>query len=304
MTSTVAATPALTVTATATVTRTVPVAETSFLLREAGTGDGTPVLLLHGVPETSSLWRAVQPALADGRRVLAPDLPGLGGSTYAGPYDMPSVMAQIAALLEAECPGEPVDVVGHDWGGVVALWLAGTRPDLVRRLAVANAPLGDVDPLRAFHIPLFALPVLPELAFRLSGKPLVDFMLAAAWRSAAQLEPDVRAEYVAAYTTPDKVAAMLGYYRAGARPRIASLLRLGPRPVGPPVVTAEQMLVLWGAADPVLPVSVGESLVTTLGPRCVMVTVPGAGHYVIDEAGETVTAVLIDFLADGPDGDG
>jgi pimeloyl-ACP methyl ester carboxylesterase len=293
-----------TASATCVVTRTVSAAETSFLLREAGSGDGTPVLLLHGVPQTSALWRTVQPALATGRRVLAPDLPGLGGSSYAGPYDMPSVMAQVAALIEAECPGQAVDVVGHDWGGVIALWLAGTRPDLVRRIAVANAPLGNVDPLRAFHIPLLALPVLPELAFRLGGSSLVDLMLAAAWKSDAQLEPDVRAEYAAAYTDPDQVTAMLGYYRAAARPRIASLLRLGAQPPAPPPVKAEEMLVLWGAADPVLPVSLGESVVTTLGSRSVMVTIPGAGHYVIDEASETVTAVLVDFLADRPDGDG
>ena len=64
--------------------RNVPAGGTSFLLRTSGEGDGVPVLLLHGVPETSSCWNAVAPALAVGRRVLAPDLPGLGGSTNDG----------------------------------------------------------------------------------------------------------------------------------------------------------------------------------------------------------------------------
>lgn len=283
--------------------RNVAAADTRFLVRETGAGQGTPVLLLHGVPETSSVWREVQPALAVGRRVLAADLPGLGGSSYAGPFDMASVTRQVAALIESEAPGERVDVVGHDWGGVVALHLAGTRPDLVRRLAVANAPHGQVNPLRAAHIPLFALPLLPELVFRLGGARVVDLMLKAAWRSPARLDPDARAEYVAAYTEPGRVRAMLGYYRAAARPVAAALAHVGPPPAAPPPVTADRVLVVWGAADPVLPIGLGESVVSAIGPQCVMVTVPEAGHFVIEEAAQTVISVLRDFLADPGEGE-
>ncbi len=143
--------------------RTVVAADTVFLLRAAGGGDGVPVLLLHGVPETSSCWRDVAPVLASGRRVLAPDLPGLGGSTFTGPYDVTALVAQVAALLDGEGI-DRVDAVGADWGGVLALGLAGLRPDLVRRLVVVNAPYRTGPPVhRAVHVPLFALPVLPEL---------------------------------------------------------------------------------------------------------------------------------------------
>jgi pimeloyl-ACP methyl ester carboxylesterase len=284
--------------------RNVTVADTRFLVRETGSGPGTPVLLLHGAPETSAVWRVVQPALAVGRRVLAADLPGLGGSSYNGPFDIPSVAGQVAALLDSEAPGQPVDLVGHDWGGMVALHIAGSRPDLVRRLAVANAPYGNVNPLRAAHVPVFALPLVPELLFRLGGARVVDFMLRAAWRSPARLDPDVRAEYVAAYTEPDKVSAMLGYYRAAARPAVAALAGLGDPTPAPPRVTADRVLVLWGAADPVLPVGVGEGVVAAIGSQCVMVTIPGAGHFVIEEATDTVISVLRDFLADNGEGPG
>ena len=277
--------------------RNVPVAETRFLLREHGAGSGVPVLLLHGVPETSSVWRAVAPGLALGRRVLAPDLPGLGGSSYSGPYDVGSVVRQIAALVEQELPGQRVDVVGHDWGGSIALGLAGHRPDLVRRLCVANAPYRQVNLLRAPHIAFFALPVAPELLFKLGGKRVVDVMLSLAWTSPEELDPEVRAEYTAAYTDPARVSAMLGYYRAATRPRMAALL--ARRTVdGPPRVHAEKMLVLWGAADPVLPISTGESVVRDLGPTCEMVTIPGAGHFVIEEAPELVLDTLREFLAE------
>lgn len=278
--------------------RNVPVADTRFLVREWGSGDGTPVLLLHGVPQTSTVWRDVAPALADGRRVLAPDLPGLGGSSYHGPYDVPSVVSQLVALLDAEVGDRPVDVVGHDWGGSVALGFAGIHADRVRRLAVANTVFRHVNLLRAPHIPFFSLPVAPELLFRLGGARLVGAMLDLGWKSDVTLDPAARAEYAAAYSTPDKVSAMLGYYRAATRPKVAAALR-GAKPASPPRVKAEQMLVLWGAADGVLPIGIGESIVKDLGPECAMITIPGAGHFVIEEAPDVVRETLSRFLAEG-----
>lgn len=274
--------------------RTVTAADTRFLLREEGSGTGRPVLLLHGVPETSSIWRDVAPVLARGRRVLAPDLPGLGGSAYSGPFDIPSLVGQLAALVEAEAGG-PVDLVGHDWGGSLALALAGARPDLVARLVVINAPYREVPLVRAAHIPFFAVPAVPELLFRLGGRRVVDAMLAIGWKSEPPLDADRRAEYEAAYTDPDKVRAMLAYYRGVARPRLKALATRR-EPMSPARVQVAQSLVLWGALDPVLPISTGESVVRDLGASCVMVTVPGAGHFVVEEAPTVVASVLSDFL--------
>ncbi len=277
--------------------RTVVAADTVFLLRTCGDGAGTPVLLLHGVPETSSCWRAAAPALAAGRRVLAPDLPGLGGSTYTGPYDVLSVVAQLAALVEAEAGG-PVDVVGHDWGGVLALGLAGARPELVRRLVVVNAPYRQGPPLhRAVHLPLLALPGLPELAFALAGRRLVALMLRLGWRSPVPLDDERRSEYEAAYGGRGRRRAFLGYYRAATRPQPgapvpgSALARLLPP------VDVERVLVLWGALDPVLPIATGEAAVRDLGAGARMTTVPGAGHFVVEEAPDVVADALVGFLS-------
>ena len=277
--------------------RTVRAADTSFLLREStGPDAGTPVLLLHGVPETASCWRDVAPRLAVGRRVLAPDLPGLGGSRYAGPYDVGSLVAQLAALVEAEVPAGRVDVVGHDWGGSLALALAGARPDLVRRIVVANAPFREV-PLRAAHIPFFALPVVPELLFRLGGRRAVDALLDLGWKSPVPLDRERRAEYAAAYTARENVAAMLGYYRAAVRPRAGALRPGAALAQQLPPVRVERAHVLWGAADPVLPVDTAEDVVRRLGAGTRLTTLPGVGHFVPEEAPEQVADVLLDVLS-------
>lgn len=262
-----------------------------------------PVLLLHGVPETSAMWRDLVPDLARDRVVLAPDLKGLGGSEMRGPYDVPTLVRELVALVRHETGDGPVDVVGHDWGGVLGIAMATRHAGSVRRLVVINAPYRYVDYARAWHIPLFSLPALPEVLLRLGGRNAVDLMLRYAWRSERPLDRDVAEHYAGAYARPDRVAAMLAYYRAATRPRLRWAVERflaggaasrnageGERP-GP-----ERTLVLWGAADPVLPVPVGEAVVRDLGSGTEMITIPGAGHFVVEESPETVTATIGRFL--------
>lgn len=274
---------------------------------------GPPVLLLHGVPETAVMWRGVIPELAKDRLVLAPDLKGLGDSEPRGPYDIPTLVRELVALARHEVDG-PVDVVGHDWGGTLAVVMARRNPELVRRLVVVNAPYRYVDYARAWHMLLFSVPAVPEVLMRAGGERAVDLMVKAGWRAARTLEPSVLEHYRQAYAPPERVGAMLGYYRTATRPRVARtvarLLRPAgvrreggvsePRGEGAEPGPAERSLVLWGARDPVLPVPVGEAVVRDLGARTEMVTVPGAGHFVVEEAPDVAVPAIVDFLRNAP----
>lgn len=255
-----------------------------------------PTLLLHGVPQTALCWRELLPELATDRVVLAPDLKGLGESEVRGPYDVRTMAGELAALVMHEVDG-PVDIVGHDWGGVLALAIAQYRPDLVRRLVVINAPYRDVKVYRMPHVMGFALPVLPEALFRLTGDRVVRAMLHAGWRSEPPIDEALADEYAAAYADPHRVAAMLAYYRAAARPAISRLLRVGARrnagKPAAPRLGIERSLVIWGTSDPVLPVSVGESVVRDLGTNASMITLPGIGHFAVEES----PAVLVPTVA-------
>jgi haloacetate dehalogenase len=255
----------------------------------------TPTLLLHGVPETSLCWRELTPRLGTDRVVLAPDLKGLGASETREPYDMATLVAELAALVLHEVDGA-VDVVGHDWGGSIGLALASARPELVRRLVVIAAPYRHVDLRASWHIPVFALPALPELAFRLAGEEIVRRMFGHAWRAETPLPADILEAYVAAYADADRVSAMLAYYRAAARPRIARAVGLAPKQDGAPRAKPERSLVIWGTDDPAMPMWVGESVVRDLGADATLLAVPDVGHWPVEEAPDVVLPAIVDFL--------
>ena len=104
-------------------------------------GSGEPVVLLHGWPDSSRLWRhQIEALTAAGRRVIAPDLRGMGGSDRPASvegYRVKHAVADVLAVLDAV--GAPqADVVGHDFGAAVAWATASFVPDRVRRLAVLS----------------------------------------------------------------------------------------------------------------------------------------------------------------------
>src|SRR3954447_14356517 len=115
----------------------------SLNVAEAGPETGPLVILLHGFPEFWYGWRHQIGPLADaGFRVLAPDQRGYDASEKPAPvsaYALDTLANDVAGLIEAK--GRPrAAVVGHDWGGIVAWWVAVRRPELLERLAVLNAP--------------------------------------------------------------------------------------------------------------------------------------------------------------------
>lgn len=259
-------------------------------------GGGVPVLLLHGIPETSLAWRHLLPELARDRVVLAPDLPGLGGSSPEGPYDLQSVAGALQAFLDEEIGASSVDVVGHDWGGGVAMTLAAAFPERVRRLVVISFPGRHADIIRGFHIPVFGYG--PPRMFERSGRGITSLMFRHAWKGPEPLEPAPLRAYRNAYADPERVRAMLGYYQAAVR----SVRGAGEDGVasaaGP---TPERALVIWGVRDPSVSLRSGELVVRDLGrsagPGTVrMLTVPGVGHWPHEEAPGVVTPAVAEFL--------
>jgi len=270
----------------------------------AGPEDGAPVVLLHGFPETWWSWRhQIGPLAAAGHRVIAPDLRGYGESSRAGPHDLATLAADIAALVGA-LAARPAVVVGHDWGGAVAWQLGAHRPDIVKRLVVLNCPLPHVlegqllcaprreQIRRSWYIYFFQLPLLPEW---LLGRRDAGGVVAAIrgscrhkqHQSAEELAPIRRAARSFAARR-----AMLGVYRAA----FAGALARRFRPVEPPPVAADTLLV-WGLEDPALGFDDLVPGTERWVPRLTVEPLAGVGHFPQSELPERVNALLLAHIA-------
>ena len=132
-------------------------------------GEGFPVVLLHGWPQTWYAWRGIIDRLAPHYRVIAPDLRGLGDTSRpASGYDKKTIAADVWELVHDELKLDNFYLVGHDWGGPTAYALAAHHPDAVRKLAVIDVTIpGDGGPDisqggKRWHHAFNRTPELPE----------------------------------------------------------------------------------------------------------------------------------------------
>lgn len=124
-------------------TTTVSLGELHFDVAVSGPTDGTPIVLLHGFPQTLASWNRVTPHLVDaGLRVIAPNQRGYSpGARPSGiePYRIEHLSADVLGLLDA-LGVEQAHLVGHDWGSAVAWHVAAHHPDRIRTLTAVSVP--------------------------------------------------------------------------------------------------------------------------------------------------------------------
>lgn len=260
-------------------------------------GEGPLVVLLHGFPEFWYGWRKQIPALAAaGFRVVAPDLRGYNLSEKpAGsrPYRVQALVDDIAALIR-HLGVQQAHVVGHDWGGIVAWWLAMVHPGCINRLAILNAPHPQAfsreirrnpkQMLASWYAGFFQLPALPEAALRARGyAALLGIFRAESVRPGAFSEDDLQ-KYRESASRPGALTAMLNYYRAATRYP------------SPPVRTSpHETLLIWGVRDQALTIELTEGLEDWV-PRLRIERIPEASHWVASEYPDRVNELLTGFL--------
>ena len=183
-------------------------------------GKGDPVVLVHGIPQTSHEWRYVMPHLAERYTVIAPDLRGLGDSTRPpGSYDKKTLAADIVALVIGHLGFSKFHIVGHDWGGPVAFSLAAHHPNAVRTLTILDVVIpGDGGDFsqggRRWHHAFFRTLDLPERLCFGREELVINWLFENyGYRSNCISDKD-KAEFLRTYMKPGAFRALLEIYRA------------------------------------------------------------------------------------------
>jgi len=274
-------------------------------LHVAELGDGPLVLLLHGFPQFWWAFRDQLTALAAaGYRAVAPDLRGYGASDKPPRgYDVHTLSDDVAGLIRALGERDAV-IVGHDWGGVLGWATAALRPRAVRGLVALSAPhprrarsalLGDVrhQGRASAYIAYFQLPWRPERALvaddgRYVGQLLRD------WGGPGYPDPDAERRYREAIQVPGVAHSSMEYYRWMGRSQL--------RPDGARFAAAMRAqisaptLQLHGALDECLLASTAQGSGRYVRGPYTWRLLDGLGHFIHEEAPDTVTAAILDWL--------
>ena len=253
----------------------------------AAGGDAVPLLLVHGFGANLNQWRHNLPALSRVAPVYAIDLLGFGDSEKAATlYGAEFWAAQVGEFVRGVI-GQPVALVGHSLGALVALTVAHNHPDWVRQLAVITLPLGaDREDLVAGWVAALALRVESLVANPLLLRSLFSLVRRPGF---------LRRALAGIYTVPERVDDDLVSLFAlppcdrGAARTLCYLVRSRTDPSFSPSIKdmiatlTVPTLLLWGDQDRVVPVAQAQAL-APLSPRLTTEIWPGVGHCLYDEA--------------------
>ncbi|WP_405089363.1 alpha/beta hydrolase [Micromonospora sp. NBC_01392] len=282
-------------------TRRVTVAE-DVALHVAVGGSGSPIVLLHGFPQTHLMWRHVAADLAADHTVICPDLRGYGASDKPAArdedtYAKRTMAADVVALARA-LGHERFALAGHDRGALVAVRAGLDHPDAVTHLASLDVlptldmweVLHGASASVAFHLYLMAQPPgLPERMISASADDFFGYFLDAWAGDPAAIPADVRAEYLRA--SREAVDSIVADYRASAGIDVAHdrADRAAGRRLAMPVTVIQQD---WGAALGYDAAAVWRAWAPDLEHRTT-----SAGHFLAESAPAEVSAALRALLA-------
>jgi pimeloyl-ACP methyl ester carboxylesterase len=264
--------------------------------------DDRLVLLLHGFPENWYSWRHQIGVLAEHATVIAPDMRGYNETEKPRDGYELNILAEDIAQLIRVVGFRRCALVGHDWGGAIAWSLAISRPDLIERLAVLNAPhpgtfgLGAKISLaqlrRSWYIAFFQLPWLPELLLR-SG----DYRFIKAGMRRDGLGPDRVSEaemhfFRQAMARPGALHAAINYYRRG-------LLHTGGIFKGTGLQVKMPTTLIWGEQDAYLGTELIDGIQRFV-PQLQIKRIADCSHWVQQHRPDLVNQYLQEWLLHEP----
>ena len=267
---------------------------------QAGPKSGIPIILLHGFPEFYYGWRKQIPALVEaGCRVIVPDQRGYNLSDKpkgVRAYGVYILVEDILGLINA-LEYEKVNLVGHDWGAVVAWVLANKYPERLHKLGIMNVPhpavmrrflLRDFEQMRrSLYVYFFQLPWLPEAGFRAMDWRGAERALRNTSKPGSFTEEDIK-KYKEAWSQPGAMTAMLNWYRA--------VIRYMPALPEDPRIKVPTLM-MWGLQDFALSHRMARPSMDYVDEGN-LILFPEATHWVHLDAADEVNHYLVDFVLD------
>lgn len=269
-------------------------------LHVASGGTGSPLVLLHGYPQSGEIWRFVAPELAKTHHVIIPDLRGMGLSGIArNGYDLPNVADDLHQLI-AHLGVGPIALAGHDWGGAVGtVWALQHRSD-VRKFAFIESAVGGAgfESIWAFNHPNPAMTFIPFLLTDPLAESLIvgreETFLYHLWntftRNKDRVPFDAWKPYVTAMKRPGLVRSSASYYRSvyGVVGRVRELIDSGKLTI--PVFSISGEASFGEAQKPFV-----EAFASNIVRH---VVVPNCGHFVAEEQPEVLAGEFRAFFND------
>ena len=253
-------------------------------------GDGPPVLLLHGWPTSSFLWREVMRPIAQANRVVALDLPGFGASDKpVGIRYSFDFFGRTLDLFLAHLGIDQLGLAVHDLGGPVGLHWALNRPGRLTKLALLNTL---VYPEFSEAVKEFVRAcATPGLREQITSPAGLESILRDGLADPAKLSPEVLAAVQEPFRTPETRRTLADAGIGVSRKGFVQIARRLPALRIP-------VRVVYGSRDRVLP-DVADTMARVKAdlPQADVTTLPDCGHFLQEDAPEEVGALLARFFA-------
>ena len=250
-------------------------------------GLGPPLILLHGFPISSHIWRNIIPGLTYGTTVYALDLMGFGFSEKPPDqiYTLETYVTQLSTFLDTLHLENPI-LAGQDIGALIATLYTIRNPAKVRKLILMNTPLYEAAP--SLNVRLLRLPVIGQFFAQ-------DWSLKHVLRAGVENQERMSERLLASYLTPYNDDP-------GARATLHTFVKeFAPQPLLEREIQPNlsqlslPTLLVWGANNDLVPLTIGRRLAREI-PHAELQIVLRTGHYVQEERPDEVRAILKAFV--------
>jgi pimeloyl-ACP methyl ester carboxylesterase len=269
---------------------------------------GIPIVFVHGFPETHLCWHAVLDQFSNediqDYRIILYDLRGFGESSRTGEASLTQFYHDHQTII-SELNLNQYHLVGHDWGGAIALHVARFNAEQLLSLSVMNTNYWKTDIMGMWHMLFFNIPLLPSLVFSLAPDPFFKFSMVGSFINKQRLTPETREVYLEMFRDKETTQYWTRLYRNMGklllRQRVPMLKKLYSYshlqlPESSESAFQTNVQLIWGGQDRFNPLWVGHNIEEQLKKRGAKVSINvinNSGHFVQEEQPAKVAEYLL-----------